>query len=275
MNIDERLLDGVGCARCHEKSPLGFQFSMAYQPIVNIKKGEIFAYEALVRGVNNESAWSILSQVSDENRYQFDQACRVKAIEWAAKLNLQTKLSINFLPNAVYQPERCIRTTIEAAKQFNFPIEKIMFEFTEVEKYADIDHVRRVVDYYQALGFTTAIDDFGAGYSGLNLLSDFQTDIVKLDMHLVRHIHRDAKRQKIVKHCIDMLKDLNILPLAEGVETVEELKCLQQMGVTLIQGYVFSEPGFETLPIPSLSLLAPFENAANKQWACIFSMQYK
>ncbi|HFQ5142145.1 TPA: EAL domain-containing protein [Vibrio vulnificus] len=253
MNSDNLDTNVIGCARCQAQESLSFEFSMAFQPIVDIVRKEVFAYEALVRGVNGESAWSILSKVCDENRYQFDQACRVKAIEWAAKLNLKTKLSINFLPNAIYQPERCIRTTLEAAKRFNFPVENIMFEFTEVEKYENANHVRRVVEYYQSLGFLTAIDDFGAGYSGLNLLSDFQTDIVKLDMHLIRNIHRDAKRQKIVRHCVAMLKDLNITPLVEGVENAEELECLRAMGISLVQGYLISKPGFESLPQPNFS----------------------
>lgn len=89
-------------------------------------------------------------------------------------------LSINFLPNAIYQPERCIRTTLEAAKQFDFPTENIMFEFTEVEKIEDCSHVECTVKYCQFLGFQTTIDDVGSGYSGLNLLANFHTNIVKL-----------------------------------------------------------------------------------------------
>ncbi|GAB0110465.1 hypothetical protein PA7559_17330 [Pseudoalteromonas distincta] len=157
-------------------------------------------------------------------------------------------LSINFLPNAIYKPERCIRTTLEAAKKYNFPIQNIMFEFTEVEKIEDTAHIKRIVDYYQSLGFKTATDDFGAGYSGLNLLADFQTDIIKLDMALIRDISNDKKRQLIVTHCLNMFRDLNITALAEGIETVEEYKWLKNAGVELMQGYLFAKPSFENLP---------------------------
>ncbi len=238
----------VSCSNCADSSELDFDFTMAFQPIISCQSNTIFGYEALVRGLNNESAFSIISQVNDDNRYTFDQLCRIKAIALASKLGINTMLSINFLPNAIYKPERCIRTTLEAAKKYNFPTTNIMFEFTEVEKIEDSSHVKRVVNYYQELGFKTATDDFGSGYSGLNLLADFQTDIIKLDMALIRDIDKDTKRQTIVRNCLNMFKELNIMALAEGIETVEEYQWLKNAGIELMQGYLFAKPGFECLP---------------------------
>src|SRR5690606_39933033 len=94
---------------------------------------------------------------------------------------LKSKLSINFMPNAVYRPELCIRTTLAAAKEWDFPIERIIFEVTEGERIEDQAHLRNIIAHYKKQGFCTAIDDFGAGYAGLNLLADFQSDMVKLD----------------------------------------------------------------------------------------------
>ena len=176
------------CQQCHEQVDLDFDFTMAFQPIVDCSQRTIFGYEALVRGINNEPAQSVIARVNDDNRYRFDQLCRIKAIALAARLDMRGMLSINFLPNAVYRPERCIRTTLQAAREHLFPIEQIMFELTEVEQVQDSQHLRGIVDHYQALGFKTALDDFGAGYSGLNLLADFHPNIVKLDMHLLRGI---------------------------------------------------------------------------------------
>jgi EAL domain-containing protein (putative c-di-GMP-specific phosphodiesterase class I) len=190
----------------------------------------------------------VISRVNDKNRYLFDQLCRVKAISLASKLNITSMLSINFLPNAIYVPERCIRTTFEAAKQYDFPSDRIMFEFTEVEKMDDTEHVKRIVDYYQSLGFKTAVDDFGSGYSGLNLLADFQTDIIKLDMALIRNIDSNKVRQSIVKNCLTMFNELNITTLAEGIETYDEYAWLRDAGIELMQGYYFAKPGFESLP---------------------------
>ena len=247
--------DGFSCRNCADKSSLDFDFTMAFQPIINCKSREIYGYEALVRGLKNESAFSILSQVSEENRYTFDQLCRVKAISLAAKLNLSSILSINFLPNAIYRPERCIKTTLDAAEKYDFAADKIMFEFTEVEKIEDTKFIKSIIEYYKKLGFKTAIDDFGSGYAGLGLLADFQSDIVKLDMHLIRDIDKDKARQSIVSNCLNIFKDLGIIALAEGIETKEEYVCLRQFGVELMQGYLFAKPSFESLPSVDFDLL--------------------
>ncbi|MBE0352662.1 MULTISPECIES: EAL domain-containing protein [Pseudoalteromonas] len=255
MRTNQTNCQQVSCKQCEDNLELGFDFTMAFQPIIDCSAKNIFGYEALVRGPNNESAYSVISQVNDDNRYTFDQLCRVKAISLAAKLALPSILSINFLPNAIYQPERCIKTTLAAAQKYNFPVKQIMFEFTEVEQVEDTAHIKRVIEYYQSLGFITATDDFGSGYSGLNLLADFQSNIIKLDMELVRDIHLDKARQTIVSHCIAMFEELNITPLAEGIECIEEYQWLRSAGVSLMQGYLFARPGFECLPEVDFSLL--------------------
>lgn len=248
MAEDVMIFDRFSCDKCADKGTLDFDFTMAFQPIINCKTNQIFGYEALVRGLSNESAYSVISKVNDDNRYLFDQLCRVKAIALAAQLKLDSMLSINFLPKAIYKPERCIRTTLEAAETYGFSTDKIMFEFTEVEKIEDSDFVKKVVEYYKKSGFITAIDDFGSGYSGLGLLADFQTNIVKFDMALIRDIDRDTSRQHIIRNCLNLFKDLNITPLAEGIESIEEMRWLKDAGIELMQGYLFAKPGFECLP---------------------------
>jgi EAL domain-containing protein (putative c-di-GMP-specific phosphodiesterase class I) len=237
----------LGCAECAGGAGLDFDFTMAFQPILNTTTKKIFAQEALVRGLKNESAAQVFEHVNDSNRYRFDQSCRTKAIQLAAHLECQSFLSINFMPNAVYQPESCIRTTIEAAETFGFPIEKIIFEITEGEKVDDILHVREIVQYYKARGFKTAIDDFGAGYAGLNLLAEIQTDFIKLDMALIRHVDRDKSRQAIVRGIVQVCSDLSITAIAEGLETYEEMSVLQAFGIELYQGYYFAKPSFQSL----------------------------
>ena len=150
-----------------------------------------------------------------ERLHLFDQLCRVKAIALASKLKIECLLSINFLPNAIYKPERCIRTTLAAAEKYSFPVEKIIFEFTESEKIEDIEHLKKIVEYYMSKNFITALDDFGAGYAGLGLLADFQTNLVKLDMGLIRDIDKKLARQLIVKNCLNLFGELNITVIAE------------------------------------------------------------
>ncbi len=237
----------LGCAECARGTDLGFDFTMAFQPIVNIHTREIFAQEALVRGLNNESAGVVFEHVREGNLYRFDQSCRVKAIELAAQLAISSQLSINFMPNAVYQPELCIRTTLAAAREYQFPIERIIFEITEGEKITDLVHLREIVTHYQRQGFKVALDDFGAGYSGLNLLADLHADIIKLDMVLIRNIHSDQKRQIIVRGILQVCQELGSKVVAEGVETRDEMLQLKDMGVELFQGYYFAKPAFRSL----------------------------
>lgn len=238
-----------GCTGCQGGAKFELPFSMAFQPIIDISNRTIFAHEALVRGISEEGAQSILSQVAEHNRYAFDQQCRVKAIELATDLNLPAdgaRLSINFMPNAVYEPRACIRLTLETAMRTGFPLQNIIFEFTEEER-VDTEHLLNILRSYRAMGFLTAIDDFGAGYAGLGLLSKFQPDIVKLDMELIRDIDRDRTKQLIVKSMLDLLSSMGIQTICEGVETGEELRTLEDLGARLIQGYVLAPPMFEKL----------------------------
>lgn len=237
----------TGCDQCKDGEALGFDFTMAFQPIVSARDKNIFAHEALVRGPNNEGAATIFAQINETNLYKFDQACRTKAIQLAAHLGMQSLLSINFMPNAVYRPELCIRATLAAAEKYNFPIEQIIFEITESEKVDDLAHVRNIVEYYRQRGFRTAIDDFGAGYSGLNLLAEIQTDLMKLDMALIRNIDQRRSSQIIVRGIMQVCRELDMQVIAEGIESYEEFSLLFDLGIDLFQGYYFARPAFEAL----------------------------
>jgi EAL domain-containing protein (putative c-di-GMP-specific phosphodiesterase class I) len=236
------------CRACRNGKELDFEFSMAFQPIVDLRDNSIFAYEALVRGCDGSGAAAILGKVNEKNRYAFDQACRVKAVELASRLQIPCFVSINFLPNAVYQAATCIRATLEAARRFGFPTERLIFEITENEELVDKEHLKSIIQEYRLKGFKTAIDDFGAGYAGLNLLAEFQPDIIKLDMTLVRSICTDPVRQAIVQGILGVCKALNIEVIAEGVETNTELQKLLALGINYYQGYLFAKPEYESLP---------------------------
>ncbi len=242
----------IKCSGCQDGASFEMPITMAFQPIVNLADGTVFAQEALVRGVNGEGAGQILGQVSDHNRYAFDQSCRVKAIELAARLNFAeggTSLSINFLPNAVYEPRACIRLTLATAIKYNFPLNRIIFEFTETEK-LDTAHLLNILRSYRAMGFQTAIDDFGSGYAGLGLLSKFQPDLIKIDMDLIRDIDTDRVKRTILSNTLKMLNDLDIRVICEGIETAGEFDVLRNMGVDLMQGYLLGRPSVAAITTP-------------------------
>lgn len=117
------------CEGCRSGENLDFAISMAFQPIMDLTTSQPFAYEALVRGPLGQSAASVLDQVTPANRYAFDQRCRVTAIRTAAKaglLNTPARLSINFLPNAVYEPRACIKLTLATAAEVSFPADRLI-----------------------------------------------------------------------------------------------------------------------------------------------------
>ena len=233
------------CPTCDCRKPLGFGIKMAFQPIVDISNKTVFGHEALVRGENGEGAGRILGQVTEENKYTFDQTCRVKAIETASRIQLPGSLSINFMPNAIYEPETCLAKTLETAHRTNFDRNKIIFEVTEQEKVVSQEFLVDVFEAYRKEGFRTAIDDFGAGYAGLNLLADFQPDILKIDMKLIRDVDKNRVKQTLVRSIQQIGEELGIQLIAEGIETEGEYKYLRDSGITLMQGYFFQKPMLE------------------------------
>jgi EAL domain-containing protein (putative c-di-GMP-specific phosphodiesterase class I) len=228
---------------------------MAFQPIIDIDSGNVYAYEALVRPPGGGGAADVLQQINEQNRYSFDQGCRVKAIELASRLEMDTLLSINFLPNAVYQPAACLQKTFEAAERTHFPLHHLMFEVTENEPSRDVGHLQSIFNEYKRHGMITAIDDFGAGHSGLNMLADFQPDVLKIDMALTRSIHTDDVRTKIVDAVVGLCRSLHISVIAEGIETVDEAVALRALGVHLFQGFLFAQPVIGQLPKVPASVL--------------------
>jgi len=239
-----------GCDGCR-RAGTQFDLTMAFQPIVDVETAQAWAYEALVRGPNGEGAAEVLATVTPADRYAFDQQCRVAAITQAVEAGIVdtgARLSINFLPNAVYSPVACIQLTLKTAAAVGFPTDRLIFEFTENEEMVDTGHVASIVDTYRRMGFSTAIDDFGAGHAGIALLSRFQTDIVKLDMALIRDLDTSMPRRMIVEGLVRMFERMGIVVVAEGIETVGEYEALRSVGVRYMQGYLLARPGYRSLP---------------------------
>ncbi len=239
------------CQGCRDGARLPFAFTMAFQPIVDVAARRVWAYEALVRGTAGEGAGAILNMVDQTAIYAFDQACRIKAVELAGRIfprDDDTRLSINFMPNAVYEPDACIRATLTAARRADFRLDRLMFEFTENEEMRDTAHVRTIIEAYRRRGFTTAIDDFGAGYAGLGLLSELRPDVLKIDMALIRDIDESTTKRAIVRAVVAMAAELHIDVIAEGIETAGELATLRGLGIRLYQGFLLARPAVEALP---------------------------
>ena len=225
-----------------------FEFSFAFQPIVDSRSKEIISFEALVRGPNGQPAADVFAQVNKELFFSFDQACRVKAIQLASSLHIHHQLNLNLFPHALYQTGMNIRATLQAAWQYNFPQENIIFEITETEKLTDNRQLVDLIRMYQEFGFQTAIDDFGSGFAGLNLLVEYCPNWIKLDRSIIADVHDDYVKQTVIEGMHFICKKLNIQMMAEGVEKAEEYEWLRRNGVNIFQGYYFAQPAFEALP---------------------------
>ncbi len=230
-------------------------FTFAFQPIVDIIDRKVIAYEALVRGPKGESAGELFAGVPPAFLNLFDQACRVRALGLAKSLGITCALNLNIIPSDTRAAESAIRSTVDAAREANFPLESIVLEISETVVIADLSRFNDLILLYRSMGFKLAIDDFGSGNSGLNLLADFQPDQIKLDKGLIRGIERSGPRQSIVRAIFSVCRDLGIDLVAEGVETVEEFRQLRALGLELFQGYLFARPGFQRLPPVHIPLL--------------------
>jgi EAL domain-containing protein (putative c-di-GMP-specific phosphodiesterase class I) len=239
---------GAGQTQPTASPSLAPAFSYAFQPIVDTVAKEVFSYEALIRGLANEPAYRVLEQVPGDFIHQFDQDSRIQAIALAARIGLTCSLNLNFLPRSLELCADAIGHTCKAAADNFLSLERIILEVTEGEVINDHSQFAALLNEYRGMGIKLAIDDFGAGYSGLNLLAEFQPDYVKIDLKLVRGIEKHGPRQAIVRGVTQVCGDLGIDVIAEGVETLEEFRWFEDHGIRLFQGFLFAKPAFEKFP---------------------------
>jgi EAL domain-containing protein (putative c-di-GMP-specific phosphodiesterase class I) len=227
---------------------MGFEFSFAFQPIVDVRNREIVSFEALVRGPHGESSASVFAQVPRNASLRFDELCRRKAIYLASRLNNPKRLNLNLSAQSIFEVDLSIQATFQASIQSGIPAESIVFEVIESESLTEQRHLIEYLRLIQDFGFSTAIDDFGAGYSGLKLLVEYQPHFIKLDRHLIGNIQNDLVRQRIFSGIRRICSCLAIQIVAEGVELAGEYHWLQDAGVRFFQGFYFARPAFEALP---------------------------
>lgn len=224
-------------------------FSHAFQPIVDVELSQIVSYEILLRGSNGEPPNVVFNQVLPEELLLFDDLNRKKALCLAAKLGVTSALNINFsLETIEYKNGFFIQKTIADAIQAGISSSQLVLEITEDEAIHNPKQIKRILNHFREQKLKIAIDDFGAGYAGLNMLADIHPDMIKLDRMLITNIHINGARQAIVRGIYQICTALGIDLLAEGVECMEEFYFLRAVGITLYQGFLFAKPGFETLP---------------------------
>ncbi len=226
----------------------GWLFSV-FHPIVEAESSRVFAYESLIRAQAPGTqevigAWPIIHACEQlDLQHVLDQRARQTAIRNAAALGLpHGKFFINFLPNTIYDPEICLRTTMETAAECGMDVSRLVFEVVETENIPDLKRLQHILDYYRSRGVGTAVDDMGAGFSSIEYLTALHPDYVKLDRALVVDAENDnAARQKMAE-IIDTAKHLGICVIAEGIETRTQRQVCLDLGADLLQGFLFARP---------------------------------
>lgn len=235
-----------------------------YQPIVSLTDGEILGYEALSRisdGALHMNIEQMFRTADRVNRaWELEALCRTKTLEGAADMIAGKKLFLNVNPNIIHDDGFRKGFTKDCLKEYGLDFRNVIFEITERVAILDNHAFLTSIEHYKKQNYTIAIDDVGAGYSGLNIISDVKPNLIKLDMALVRNIDKDEIKQSLCKALANFARGADIQLIAEGVETEEELKTLIKLGVDLGQGY------FLGIPRESFADIAPEKKEMIKKY---------
>ncbi|MFO7857859.1 MAG: EAL domain-containing protein [Ectothiorhodospiraceae bacterium] len=224
------------------------RLQMHFQPILHADSGtEVFAYEALARGIARDGSTISPGQMfpaarAAELMYHIDRAARVAAIRQAHEHGISENVFINFNPTSLYDPVFCLRTTFDEVERLGTSPEHYVFEVVETDLIEEPAHLDAILQEYRRHGFRVALDDLGAGYGSLDLMQKLRPDFVKLDRELVDGVSNDEYLASITSRLIDMARSLGVKVIAEGIETRADWAWLQGHSVDLVQGFYFARP---------------------------------
>lgn len=217
-----------------------------FQPIVDLKMAEIRGYEALSRIDKKDSGLMIadLFAIADQvgSVWKLEKLCRKKALKAAVSKPKDIKLFLNVDGNILQDSEFIQGFTNRKAAKAGVPASDIVFEITERSDVENYRILQKVMKHYADQGYEIALDDVGAGYSGLNRVVNTNPRYLKADMELVREIHKNKAKRIMMELLLAYCNEMGSILIAEGIETEEELKCLLEIGVQYGQGYFLGRP---------------------------------
>lgn len=223
-----------------------------FQPIISLRDGSVLGHEALSRitcdsEIKNPEMLFIAAGMYNR-LWELELLCRTEALESAYIFMIppySKKLFLNVNPNIMHDETFKKGFTKNFLKQYQITPENVIFEITERNVITDVSGFTAAIDHYKSQDYQIAIDDAGAGHSGLNLISDVNPHYIKLDMKLIRCVDTDSVKYALVKGMVEFSKVSNISLIAEGIETFDELETLINLGVQYGQGYLIQKPDAE------------------------------
>jgi EAL domain-containing protein (putative c-di-GMP-specific phosphodiesterase class I) len=221
------------------------QVYSVYEPIVEVATRTVFGYEALARGPAGselQSPMTLFQRAAEEGLvFELDALCRRRGLEGALDLPKGTKLFLNFRPTTIYDPSfraDSLRSTLDRCQ---LQPSDIVFEISEQESIDNYWLFREVRDYYGNLGFQIALDDTGAGYASLEAVMELSPEFIKVDRAFVRGIDQDTSRQELLRALHAVAGRIGSKIIAEGLDTLEELTTLGELGIPYGQGWLFGK----------------------------------
>ncbi len=219
------------------------------QPIVD-PNGKMIGAEALVRWIHPEKGllppirfipvFEENGMISDIARYMWRSSCEILK-RWQNLGYVDTFISVNISPKDFFFFD--VREELKTlVREYGIPSSSLRIEITETVMMNDSDNILEILRHLRDDGFVIEMDDFGSGYSSLNMLKDMPVDVIKVDMKFINRAEDQKRSSIILRNMFNMISELGMVPLTEGIETEEQFRSLSQMGCELFQGYLFSKP---------------------------------
>lgn len=232
------------------------RIGIVFQPIISLKNGDVLGYEALSR-IPSEDAFENIEEVfslakEHDRLWELERLCRMETLRSARSFLVppfNKKLFMNVSSHVMKYEKFHTEMTEFFLREFRISPHNIIFEVTEQSMINDMEGFQSILSQYKSDNFRLAIDDAGMEYAGLNAITDFNPNYIKIDMKLIRNINEHSLQGAIVKGMVEFSKAANVSLIAEGVETYEELETITRMGVQYAQGYYIQKPHHKIQPI--------------------------
>jgi EAL domain-containing protein (putative c-di-GMP-specific phosphodiesterase class I) len=232
------------------------RFVTWFQPIMDTAHHRVAGHECLIRlpYARAYSGAEILDAawVRDE-MHTFDAYARSLAIRSAARQSTHGAYFVNFMPSSIYNPELCLKSTLQTLQESGLQPRNIVFEVVESELVRDRAHLHRICDFYRNHGFGLALDDLGTAPDSMQLVRDMDPDFIKLHKNLIRNVEKPLYAATVRK-LVELSDKRGISVVAKGVERAHDMENLWLLGVLYMQGYLFGRPGPD-LAMPQTDLV--------------------
>jgi EAL domain-containing protein (putative c-di-GMP-specific phosphodiesterase class I)/GGDEF domain-containing protein len=264
LSLHVEFLDDLIMAQEQAKTPLQEiiaqrKLSALFQPIIDLKSGDFLGFEGLIRGPADSplhSPINLFGAALQQNlSLEVEMLARQTVLEAFSRQKLPGSLFLNISPDTLTHPSFKNGQTLEFMRTLNIDPARVVMEITENQPTFDFTEMRNALLHYRNMGFKTAIDDLGEGFSSLRLWSELRPEYIKIDMHFVQGVDHDPIKLQFLKSIQQIAESCGTRVIAEGIETEGELRVVKDIGIALGQGYFIARPS------PTPPLLASSETS--------------